>query len=207
MPTEQVYQIAESINEERAASLQYRLDNEDLLLEKAEQKPLGGWGSWGRNFVYNQEGQNISTTDGYWIIVIGVYGWIGYLAQFGLLTLPMILLGLARIRLSLGLASSCLGVVMSINLIDQIPNATVSPIVWLIAGSMMGLYQTAPLRVPPQSRLPSPRRTRIQRHRQSLHTAESSQKHPGDTFHHRTRPHASKIGINMTFMHSFCCRA
>ncbi|QFT94775.1 hypothetical protein FIU86_18125 [Roseovarius sp. THAF9] len=146
VPTEQVYQIAESINEERAASLQYRLDNEDLLLEKAEQKPLGGWGSWGRNFVYNQEGQNISTTDGYWIIVIGVYGWIGYLAQFGLLTLPMILLGLARIRLSLGLASSCLGVVMSINLIDQIPNATVSPIVWLIAGSMMGLYQTAPLR-------------------------------------------------------------
>lgn len=146
VPTEYVYQLALSIDEERAHSLDFRLENEDLLLEKAEQKPLGGWGSWGRNFVYDDEGRNISTTDGYWIIVIGAYGWIGYLAQFGLLTVPMILLGLARNRLSLGLVSSCLGVVMSINLIDQIPNATVSPIVWLIAGSMMGLYQTAPLR-------------------------------------------------------------
>lgn len=146
VPTDKLYEFARSISEERAASLQYRLDNEELLLERAAQKPLGGWGSWGRNLVYDEEGRQNSVTDGYWIIVIGAYGWIGYIAQFGLLTLPIILLGLARNRLSLGLVSSCFVVIMSINLIDQIPNASVNPVVWLMAGSIMGLYQTAPLK-------------------------------------------------------------
>ena len=49
IPVDTVYNMALSISEERAASLKFRLDNEDALLTHANQKPLAGWGSWGRS--------------------------------------------------------------------------------------------------------------------------------------------------------------
>ena len=45
------------INEERAHSLEYRLENEDLLIAKALQRPIFGWGGWGRNCVYDGDRQ------------------------------------------------------------------------------------------------------------------------------------------------------
>ena len=73
-----------------------------------------------------------------WIITVGVSGWFGYIAQFGLLTVPIILLTLYRRRLDLSLATSGLCLVLTANLIDMIPNATLTPVTWLIAGALMG---------------------------------------------------------------------
>ena len=71
--------------------------NEDALSERAAEKPWGGWGSWGRNLIFDPEtGQDRSIVDGAWILLIGTYGWLGYLAQFGLMTLPVILIALGR---------------------------------------------------------------------------------------------------------------
>lgn len=146
VPINVVHSIAQSIDERRAASLQYRLDNEDILLEKANQKPLGGWGSWGRSRIYDERGKDISVTDGYWIIVIGDNGWLGYLAQFGLLCFPLIAFAIRSKTLAISRATTGLAIVMCVALIDLIPNATISPIVWLIAGSMMGMYQVSATR-------------------------------------------------------------
>jgi hypothetical protein len=146
VPINVVHSIAQSIDERRAASLRYRLDNEDVLLEKANQKPLGGWGSWGRSRIYNERGKDISVTDGYWIMVIGDNGWLGYLAQFGLLCLPLIAFAIRSKTLVISRATTGLAIVMCVAIIDLIPNATISPIVWLIAGSMMGMYQVAAAR-------------------------------------------------------------
>src|SRR5699024_3988850 len=63
-----VNQIAHSISDRRADSLQTRLTNEDRLSAKALQRPVFGWGGWGRNRVYNKYGKDISITDGMWII-------------------------------------------------------------------------------------------------------------------------------------------
>lgn len=143
VPVDTILNAAATIDEKRARSFQGRLDNEDRLLRRAQEKPLGGWGGWGRGRVYDATGRDISTTDGYWIIVIGTYGWLGYLAQFGLLCLPTILLGLGRRRFDLSLATAGMSLVVAVMLIDQIPNASIGPLTWLIAGSMMGRYQTA----------------------------------------------------------------
>lgn len=143
IPADQIHEIAASIDQERADSLKFRLDNEDRLLERAQEKPIAGWGSWGRNRVYDETGKDISITDGYWIIVIGSFGWLGYLAQFGMLTLPTILLGLKRRQFDLTITTSGLALVLCMLLIDLIPNASISPLTWLIAGSMMGRFQTA----------------------------------------------------------------
>jgi hypothetical protein len=147
IPVDRIYEITYSINPDRAASYEIRVKNEDALLAKANQKPLAGWGSWGRNRVFDEEtGKDISVTDGIWALIIGIYGWVGYIAQFGLLTLPTVLLAYRRRELGLSYATAGLALVMAANLIDMIPNATLTPITWLVAGALAGryAYQRAP---------------------------------------------------------------
>ncbi len=84
VPVDRMVSWAQSVDQARAESLAFRFRNEDVLLERANRKPLAGWGSWGRNRVYNEDtGRSESTTDGMWIILIGSWGWLGYIAQYG----------------------------------------------------------------------------------------------------------------------------
>lgn len=129
------------IDVERAASLRFRFDNEDILLAHAAEKPLFGWGGWGRNMVYDAAGQNISVTDGRWIIVIGIYGWIGYIVEFGLLALPLVLIALQAQRVPMAQISPYAGplaLILAVNMVDMLPNATLIPFTWLLAGAMLG---------------------------------------------------------------------
>ncbi len=142
IPVDRVTAIAASISEERAASLQYRLDNEDILLDRANAKPFVGWGSWGRNRVYDpQTGADISVTDGAWVIIIGVYGWLGYVAQFGLLTIPTILLAWHQRAQGIGFATAGLCLVLAVNLLDLIPNSGLTSLTWLLAGAILGYWE------------------------------------------------------------------
>lgn len=138
VPVDRVVSIARSISPDRAASLQYRLNNEDILLAKANQRPLFGWGPWGRNRVYDDNGRDISTTDGIWVITIGVGGWFGYLSEFGLLAMPILVLAFRKRRYEVTLATSALCVVLAGNMMDLIPNAGLTPLTWLMAGALLG---------------------------------------------------------------------
>lgn len=141
VPVDDILSFAESISAERAASLEFRLRNEDALSERAAEKPWGGWGSWGRNLIFDPEtGREASIVDGAWILLIGTYGWLGYLAQFGLMTLPIILVALGRRRMPIPPATAGLALVMAVNLVDLIPNATMGPVTWLISGALAGFY-------------------------------------------------------------------
>lgn len=145
VPERTLLQQAYEISPERAGSLLFRLENERILLERAERKPLLGWGSFGRNLIYGSDGRLLTIPDGRWVIVFGTYGWIGYLAEFGLLSLPLFLL-LLRIR---GVPSAALppwlggvALILAINMIDMLPNATLTPLTWLTAGALLGYAQT-----------------------------------------------------------------
>lgn len=137
-PTDLVLSIARSIDESRGGSFSMRLRNEDMLLNRADERPVFGWGIWGRARVYDEEtGADISVTDGYWVIILGGFGWIGYIATFGLLTLPIMRLTLHGAG-KLPLATTGLSVVLTANLLDLIPNSGQTPITWLIAGALLG---------------------------------------------------------------------
>ncbi|RJK94694.1 hypothetical protein D3P06_18490 [Paracoccus aestuarii] len=77
-------------------------------------------------------------TDGYWVIAIGSKGWLGYIAEFGLLLIPMIFLGLRWKSLALTPATAGIAMVLTANMIDLIPNATLTPVTWLLAGALAG---------------------------------------------------------------------
>lgn len=139
VPVDTIYSfVKSSISAERAQSFYFRLANEDQLLARADKKPLAGWGGWGRERLYDANGDDLSVTDGIWIIVIGVSGWLGYLATFGLFTAPILLLALRQRYLDLQLATSGLCLVLAANLSDMIPNATLTPVTWLVAGALAG---------------------------------------------------------------------
>lgn len=68
---------AANVSEDRADSLQYRIDAETLLINRAKEQPIFGWGTWGRNRARDEEGNDLTATDGLWIIYAGAYGLVG----------------------------------------------------------------------------------------------------------------------------------
>lgn len=80
--------LGETVSQERAESLSFRLKNENLLVDKALERPAFGWGGWGRSRVYDIWGNDISVTDGGWIIALGERGWFGLAAWVIAMLLP-----------------------------------------------------------------------------------------------------------------------
>jgi hypothetical protein len=148
VPVDRIVSFAEGIDQQRAGSLQYRLDHENMLLARANERPLFGWGGYNRGRVFDDRGRNISTTDGSWIISVGQGGWLRYIGEFGLLTLSMVLLAFRKRSLNVSLITSGLSLVLAANLIDLVPNSGLSPVTWLMAGALYGRLELANDEVP-----------------------------------------------------------
>ncbi|WP_420862183.1 hypothetical protein [Algirhabdus cladophorae] len=139
MPIETISQAAASIDEARARSLMVRLRNEEAMLTKASQRPVFGWGGWGRSRVYDQNtGRDYTLADGYWIITLGVGGWWRYIFEFGLFAFPIFLLTLRAKRFEIGPETSVIALMLAGNMIDLIPNSGVTPLTWMLAGALWG---------------------------------------------------------------------
>lgn len=147
VPVDTMVAMAARIDPDRAQSLEFRFDNEEVLLDRAQERQPFGWGIWGRNLVYDPEtGRSLTVSDGSWIIALGIYGWIGYLAQFGLLALSVLLAWWRAGRAPMPIVAA-LSLMVGLNLADMIPNATSTPLTWLVAGSLLGwaeAVRTAP---------------------------------------------------------------
>ncbi len=148
-PIDAVTSLARSVSADRARSFQVRVQNEEQLLAKANQKPMFGWGGWGRNRIYDQwTGQDISVTDGGWIIQFGTYGWVGYLGLFGLLTIAefLTLKGTGKELTPANIHRGGLGILLAIYIVDAIPNSTDLSLIFLIAGAAAALPKAASAR-------------------------------------------------------------
>lgn len=142
VPLDRILEMALSYSAERHQSLEFRIVNEEALLARAMEKPWFGWGGYGRNLILDPfDGHILSVPDGGWIIVLGTFGWMGYAAQFGLLVLPLLLLGREALT-SRSAAFSPWGVTVALiyaaNLVDLLPNDTLIPFTWLMAGAVLG---------------------------------------------------------------------
>jgi len=123
----------------RQESFEYRLFHEAQHLERAAIKPISGWGIWARWRIRDPiTGEDISTSDGRWIGVLGERGWVGFIGYFGLLTAPAFLLQRAARRRKLTQATAGLGLIMAAVIAYQIPNNTIGPLVLVVAGALSG---------------------------------------------------------------------
>lgn len=141
VPTAQLLSLAADVNSERSASLGVRFEQEGHLLAHASERFWFGWGRYGRSRLYDEYGKDISITDGQWIVTFGQFGIFGFIAQFGLLTLPVFAasraLKIVRSRRE-AILLSCFALIVALIAIEQVPNASISSWSWLLAGALLG---------------------------------------------------------------------
>jgi len=140
--------LASRVNEDRAASLQGRFDNEVKLVEKALQKPYFGWGTWGRWRVADELGRDVTTADSLWIISLGRTGVVGLCAVLAVILLPVLLL-MRRIGVRDWMhpaagGAAVLAVLLVLYMMDSLLNAMLNPLFMLAAGGLSGFYVIAP---------------------------------------------------------------
>lgn len=167
VPVDQILDLANGLSPERAYSLRFRIENEEILLARAQERPWFGWGGYGRAFTHDPvNGKALNIADGAWVILMGNYGWVGYLTEFGLTALPLLLLANEAVRQGKAMLSPWVGAVALIlgaNMMDLLPNATHIPFTWLLAGALLGEAE----------RLAAIRADRLaQRRREGLHAGK-----------------------------------
>ena len=142
-PHQKLIQLATSFDAARGESLGFRFAQETQLLAHAQEKLFFGWGGWGRNRLAS------STTDGYWIILFGQYGLFGFVSMFGLAVLSVwrtvkyskFFKNKNKQRVVLYHA-----LVVSVIMIDQLPNASLSAWLLLLIGSLLGRINSIKLK-------------------------------------------------------------
>lgn len=140
-PATKLLDIVSTVSPNRAQSFQFRLENEQVLIERAQQKPAFGWGGWSRHRVLDERGRDLTVTDGLWIITLGQRGWIGYLSFFGLLSVPILFLRRAARRKPISPVIAGMAMIMGANFIYLIPNSTLSPIAFVMLGALAAFVQ------------------------------------------------------------------
>jgi len=144
-----VVEIVEStIDVQRAESLDFRFHNENMLAARALERPIFGWGGWNRSRVFNEHGEDISTTDGLWIITLGQNGIVGLSA----LTLTLLLPALYMMRSipvrrwsePLLAMPAAIAVILVLHMADNLLNDFPNPVFMLMAGGVIGMLRLGP---------------------------------------------------------------
>jgi O-antigen ligase len=143
-------QLVSQASTERASSLAFRIEAEDLLLVKAMQRPVFGWGGWGRNLVRQSAapGQTeVVTLDSLWILVLGKHGLVGLASLLLVFLVPVLTLWRRIPPRSWAHPDAvfawALALVLSVYAIDSLVNAMQNPVYLLIAGGLCGLAAPA----------------------------------------------------------------
>lgn len=130
-----------TISEERAHSLQFRLDNDKQLVDKALIKPVFGWAGWGRNRVYDENGKDLTITDSMFLITFGTLGLIGLVSSMVMFLGPVFTY-LAALPRSFSTQDASpwvslpMAVILILHSIDNLFNAFPNPIYPMLAGGL-----------------------------------------------------------------------
>jgi hypothetical protein len=147
IPTAEIDAFFSRISEERGSSLAFRFDQEQVLLARALERPVFGWGGWGRSRIFQTWGDpvegvtDVSITDGAWIIVLGASGVVGFCGSFALLIMPLLryLFYRSRLQRSLQALLGTLALIVAFFTLDLLPNAISDLLPLTYAGALFTL--------------------------------------------------------------------
>jgi hypothetical protein len=89
LPLNDLIEWLATYNAERASSLQFRFDNETLLIERWSHRPWFGYGGFGRERIYSPSGEDLTVIDSDWIFTVCYMGVVGFLATYLLFLYPI----------------------------------------------------------------------------------------------------------------------
>lgn len=130
---------------ERGESLAFRFRNEAELVEHTRERIWFGWGGRSRGHIYAGWGQDMSVTDGYWIIQLNNRGIWGLTFSFAMLLWPLILAArkMRKIRDKKDqLLVGTLAVSVAFLVIDLLPNGLFNNLPFFLSGAVYGLVKT-----------------------------------------------------------------
>lgn len=153
---EYAVRVATSIfGEERAQSLDFRLNAENLLTKRALEAPFFGWGRWDPEDthrpkwrVYDEEtGKDLAVTDGMWVITMGTCGLVGLASATLVVLMPAVLL-LRRVPPGywahpIAAAPAALAVLLTLHMMDNLLNAMLNPVYVVAIGGICALGGSA----------------------------------------------------------------
>lgn len=142
-PVEKILEYSYRFDYERGQSLQFRFDNEAVLLAHALEKPWFGWGgSYGRNRVYDEWGKDVTVTDGGWIIAFGNGGALGAIQYMGVPILCVFTVArrLKRVRDTKHRTMlAALNLYLAITWLDTLPNGNFNQLPLFLGGALCAI--------------------------------------------------------------------
>jgi hypothetical protein len=141
-----IIDLVSEVSSDRAHSLAFRIDSEEKLRVRAAERPVFGWGGWGRSLARQYDDplrKELVTIDSLWIIVLGKHGILGLASLLAALFVPVLMLW-RRCPPALWHRPSAafawaLALVLTLYAIDSLVNAMVNPVYVLIVGGLCGL--------------------------------------------------------------------
>jgi hypothetical protein len=142
-PTSALLSAAGTLGPERLQSLQFRFDNEDILVLKASERPMFGWGGFSRERVYDEEtGKDLVIQDGYWIVMFGTHGTLGFICYFSVLLFPIVQAARRIRKISAPLDRTLLGglaYIVGICGVNMLPNMSLPNLQFFFAAGLATL--------------------------------------------------------------------
>jgi hypothetical protein len=143
LPTAEIVELFAKINEDRASSLEDRFEQEDELLARARERIIFGWGTYGRNRVWDEvTGKDLSVTDGDWMIKLGSRGVVGFIGCYGLLLMPIFMAARSFGRIKRAgdqWVIATMMIIAALFAVDLLPNGQYSYLPYLFSGALAGL--------------------------------------------------------------------
>lgn len=130
---------------DRALSLGFRFDMEEMVLDKWIERPWFGYGGYGRGRVFDEEGHNITVLDSAWIIAVSKAGILGFSWLFLMLLAPI---GKARKHIARvpdraeRVLFSGLAIIVVVSAFDLLMNGLFTYFPLLLAGALYGYSVT-----------------------------------------------------------------
>jgi hypothetical protein len=155
-PVQGMLSAAELLGPERVQSMQFRFDNEDILLLKGAERLLFGWGGFNRERVYDAEtAKDLVIQDGHWISVFGTHGLVGFCCFFGLLLLPVLQAarGMRKLRnRSEQVMLTGFGFIVVVCSVNMLPNMQLPYLQFYFAAGLAVLIKEMPMRAAREAR-------------------------------------------------------
>lgn len=135
IPVWNITALIAKFSPDRAGSLGFRFAMENQLVGRALERPILGWGGWGRNLTQG------AVPDGAWIIYLGGGGATRLLIIFGLLGLPILLARrrIARASPDAQVILAGFSLILAFCIVDLLPNGMGSYMQCFLPGAVAGL--------------------------------------------------------------------
>ena len=139
--------IGGTISAERAQSLADRFRYESLLVARAVEQPIFGWGGWDRSAVYtddeNRDAAHTIPPDGLWISTLGTKGFVGLILLYIESALPVALF-LSRFPVRLWrdprvAPAALVATLLGLSIIDNLFNGSINIAYVSLAGGLASI--------------------------------------------------------------------